>query len=273
LDNSPGLKKDAAPVESLTALVEKLRGSHGCPWDREQTPSSIAAYLAEETYELIDAIESGDASDVCEELGDVLFHVVFLSVLYEEKGCFDLQEVIDRNLSKMIRRHPHVFAGKKVNGSDDVRRQWRQIKRDEKRGNPPQSVLDTVVTGMPPLTRAFRISQRAAAEGFDWDGLEGVMEKVEEEWAELKAALVDARDHSRAAEMIAMEFGDVLFTMANVARLAHFRPDSALSAATRKFETRFRWMEKQLSRRGQELSQQTRRQMDALWEAAKRATA
>ena len=272
MENPLGLKSEAALLESLTALVERLRGKNGCPWDREQTPSSIASYLAEEAYELAEAIETGNASAVCEELGDVLFHVVFLSVLYEEKKCFNLQDVIDRNLRKMIRRHPHVFAGKKVDGPDDVRRQWRQIKRAEKGEHPPKSILDTVVTGMPPLTRAYRISERAAAEGFDWDGLEGVMAKVEEEWAELKAALHDARDHSKAGEMVVMEFGDVLFTMVNVARLAQFRPDSALSGAIKKFDKRFRWMEQQLAQRGQELSLQTRRQMDLLWEAAKKAT-
>ena len=273
MEHTPRLKKSAVPPRSLTALVKRLRSSEGCPWDREQMPAGIAAYLAEEAYELIDAVASGNPAEICEELGDVLFHVAFLSVLYEEKEAFDLQDVIARNLEKMIRRHPHVFADSKVRSTDDVRRQWRRIKRQEKRDHPPESILDTVSTGTPPLTRAYRVSQRAAAEGFDWDDLAGVMEKVEEEWAELKAALRDVDLGAGSAETAAMEFGDVLFTMVNVARLAHFRPDSALSAAIGKFEKRFRWMETQLAMRGQALSQQTRRQLDALWEAAKKATA
>jgi tetrapyrrole methylase family protein/MazG family protein len=272
LEHTPRLKKNVVLPQSLAALVKRLRSSDGCPWDREQTPASIAAYLAEETYELIDAIASGNTTEICEELGDVLFHVAFLSVLYEEKEAFDLQAVIDRNLEKMIRRHPHVFADSNVRSTDDVRRQWRRIKRQEKRDHPPESILDTVSSGLPPLTRAYRVSQRAAGEGFDWDDLAGVMEKVEEEWAELKAALRDVDHGAGSAEAAAMEFGDVLFTMVNVARLARFRPDSALSAAIRKFEKRFRWMEVHLARRGQALPQQTRRQMDALWEAAKEAT-
>lgn len=273
MENTPRLKKNAVLPRSLAALVKRLRGSDGCPWDREQTPASIAACLAEETYELIDAIASGNPAEICEELGDVLFHVAFLSVLYEEKEAFDLQDVVGRNLEKMIRRHPHVFADSRVRSTDDVRRQWRRIKRQEKGDHLPESILDTVSSGLPPLTRAYRVSRRVAAEGFDWDDLAGVMEKVEEEWAELKTALRDVDQGAGSAETAAMEFGDVLFTMVNVARLARFRPDSALSAAIRKFEKRFRWMEKQLARRGQALSQQTRRQMDALWEAAKKATA
>jgi len=273
LEHSPRLKNDADLPESLTALVKRLRSSEGCPWDREQTPARIAAYLAEETYELIDAIASGDPADICEELGDVLFHVAFLAVLYEEQGAFDLQDVIRGSLEKMIRRHPHVFADSKVGSADDVRRQWRRIKRQEKGNRAPQSVLDAVGSGLPPLTRAYRVSRRAAAEGFDWDDLQGVMLKVEEEWAELKAALTDTGSDGAGAEMVEMEFGDVLFTLVNVARLARFRPDTALSAAIGKFEKRFRWMESQLARRGQALSRQTRRRMDALWAAAKDATA
>ncbi len=273
MEHSPRLKSDAALPESLTALVKRLRSDEGCPWDREQTPARIAAYLAEETYELIDAVASGDIANIREELGDVLFHVAFLAVLYEEEGAFDLQDVIHGNLEKMIRRHPHVFADSRVSNADDVRRQWRRIKRQEKGDHATQSVLDAVGSGLPPLTRAYRISRRAAAEGFDWDDLQGVMVKVEEEWTELKAALADTGNDAAGAEMVEMEFGDVLFTLVNVARLARFRPDTALSAAIAKFEKRFRWMEAQLARRGRALSEQTRRQMDALWEAAKKATA
>ncbi len=275
MEHTRRLKKNTDLPDSLTALVKRLRSREGCPWDRRQTPESVAAYLVEEAYELVDAIAAGDDAEICEELGDVLFHVVFLAVLFEEKGAFDLQAVVERNLAKMIRRHPHVFADAAVESTEDVRRQWRRIKRQEQReksGSAPASVLDTVSGGMPPLTRAYRISQRVAAEGFDWDDLQGVMAKVEEEWAELKTALREAGDDVASLETAAMEFGDVLFTMVNVARLAGFRPDSALAAAIGKFERRYRWMEAELAQRGRELCDQARRRMDELWEAAKQAT-
>lgn len=259
-------------IDSLCALVKRLRGDGGCPWDRQQTPRSIAAYLVEEAYEVVDAIATDDPRAVCEELGDVLFHIVFIAEIFQEHGHFDLQAVMQHITEKMVRRHPHVFADKQVANADEVREQWQRIKAQEKPQNPDASLLDRVAAGLPPLTRAYRISERAAAAGFDWEDIDGVMGKVEEEWAELRSALKTAGSSEQAHRAAEMEFGDVLFTLVNVARFARFRPDTALGESIRKFEQRFRWMEKQLQAQGCTVASASRHQLDKLWMHAKRET-
>ncbi len=256
----------------LINLVKTLRGAHGCPWDRKQTAQSIMACLVEEVYELVDAVESGAAADICEELGDVLFHLLFLVDLAEEKGQFSLDAVMTKIHAKMVRRHPHVFGDATVGTPEDVRRQWHTIKQNEKRAA-SASILSSIPKAMPALMRAYQVSDRAARTGFDWDDLPGVIAKVEEEWAELNDALARKELDAQQQEEALLEFGDLLFTLVNVARFANIHPESALTAATRKFEQRFRLIEDFLVAEGVEFEAVSRERWDRLWERAKTGVA
>jgi tetrapyrrole methylase family protein/MazG family protein len=261
-------------IERLKQLVATLRGKDGCPWDQKQTPRSMAAYLVEETYELVDAIESDRPEAVCEELGDVLFHILFLTRLYEESGNFDLNAVAACITEKMIRRHPHVFGGGSVADAEEVKLQWRRIKNDEKKSQDPASLLDSIPPKSPALMRAYRISERAAGAGFDWDDVGGVADKVEEEWGEFKAEIEPPAGErptkaSAAQNRIALEFGDILFTLVNVARFVGIHPETALAASTRKFEMRFRLMEQVAAESGRRFESLSMDEMQALWQTAK----
>ena len=252
-------------IDALIRLIEALRGEDGCPWDRRQTPRSMANYLVEEMYELIEAMESETPDDVCEELGDVWFHVMFIAQLYKEMGHFDVAEVAQRISDKMIRRHPHVFGDATVENASDVKSRWQEIKAEEKKNLRNASILDSVPKKVPPLMRAYRISARAAGAGFDWDDIWGVIAKVEEELSELKNAL---KGESR--EKIALELGDMLFTLVNVARFAKIHPDSALNGSIKKFEDRFRHMEQALSDEKKRLEAVPQDEKEVYWEAAKK---
>lgn len=262
----------SSPLEALADLVRTLRGENGCPWDKKQTPSTIGRYLVEEVHELAETIESGDADAICEELGDVLFLVFFLARLYEETGRFDVRDVARNNMTKMVRRHPHVFGESQVKTTEDIRVQWHRIKKQEKKKNPPISVLDSIPVGLPALMRAYRISERAAATGFDWDNLDEVLLKVEEEWGELKEALCNVdnvAEGEKNLDEVMLEFGDLIFTLVNVARFARFHPETAAAAAIRKFQRRFQWMEQAADDRGRIFENNDRSEMDRLWKKAK----
>jgi tetrapyrrole methylase family protein / MazG family protein len=256
-------------INSIIELIERLRSENGCPWDREQTPKTIAVYLLEEVYELVDAIESKDPDGVCEELGDVLFHILFLSSLFREMGHFNIKDVVDLNVEKMTRRHPHVFGNESVDTLEDVRARWHQIKKEEKSLAKEASILDSVPAGFPALMRAYRISERAAKTGFDWNDISGVMQKVEEEWSEFKAVLERENRAPTDQDLLALEFGDVLFTLVNVARFAHIHPETALRNSTKKFETRFKYMEKVIAERQRIIESVSQEEKDKLWEEAK----
>ena len=222
------------PLGAVIALIKRLRGEGGCPWDRKQTPQSLSVYLIEEMYELVDAVASADNQAVCEELGDVVFQVLFLAELFSENGSFDLTKVVDRNIEKMVRRHPHVFGEKKVTSTAAIRDNWHAIKREEKKADPTDpaaSLLDSIPVGLPALMRSYRVSERAARTGFDWNDLEEVMAKVEEEWREFKAAVRQIRDDDSRGKA-AVEFGDIIFTLSNVARFVGFHPETALKRAS-----------------------------------------
>lgn len=260
---------------TVLTLIRRLRAENGCPWDRKQTPRSLSVYLIEEMYELVEAVGAGDPQAVCEELGDVFFQVLFMAELFAESGAFDLDGVVERNVAKMIRRHPHVFGETKAHTSAAVRKNWHAIKKEEqkeKNGVREASLLDSIPAGLPALMRSYRVSERAARTGFDWNDLAEVMDKVEEEWREFKSA---ARQVDTAADLqkAAVEFGDIVFTLSNVARFMGFHPETALTAAIQKFEHRFRHMEKAFGDRGRELESASREEMDSAWEAAKRRTA
>lgn len=256
-------------INSIIELIEILRGENGCPWDRKQTPKTIAVYLIEEIYELVDAIESGDPGDVCEELGDVLFHILFIAGLFCEMGHFSIKDVIDLNVKKMTRRHPHIFGNERVDSVEDVRERWHQIKMEEKSLAKKASVLDSVPTGLPALMRAYRLSERAAKTGFDWNDIFGVMQKVEEEWSELKAMLERENHVTKDQDLLALEFGDVLFTLVNVGRFANINPETALRNSTKKFEKRFKYMEKLITESRRSIVSVSQGEMDELWEEAK----
>lgn len=266
------MKANAANIGNLTQLIRTLRGKNGCPWDKKQTPRSLAIYLVEEVYELVDAIASGNPGAVCEELGDVLFQLLFVARLFEETGDFTLEDAVSGIVEKMVRRHPHVFGDARAANTDEIRKRWHQIKKEENNGAPKQSVLDSIPAALPALMRAYRVSERAARTGFDWRDIQGVIRKAEEEWSEFNAELaVGAADRDNG-DRSAMEFGDVLFTLVNVARFAGIHPDTALTLSIRKFERRFRYMERKLKENGRDIESASRAELDALWDAAKKAT-
>ena len=256
-------------IDGLVEIIRTLRGENGCPWDRKQTPESMWKNLVEEVYELLEAIEGGDPADVCEETGDTLFQLVFIAEIYRDRGLFDLADSIASIANKMIRRHPHVYGDKGLKDEDELFRRWDAIKKEEKREagkSCAASVLDSVPSGMPALLRSYKVSERAVRIGFDWDDMDGVLRKVEEEWREFGQALKEGDK-----EEIALEFGDILFTLSNVARFAGIHPETALARSTDKFEKRFRIMEGFLARRGQALSDLSREEVDSLWDQAKKA--
>lgn len=253
----------AAALDELVRVIERLRGPNGCPWDREQSARSMVRFLIEEAYELADAVAAGHVEHICEELGDVLFHVLFLSQMHAEKGQFDLERVCREIGAKMKRRHPHVFGEVRVADSAEVVRNWQQIKRGEKGGARP-SLLDAVPAGQPSLMRAYAVSERAARARFDWEDLTEVLAKLQEELAEFTAAA----GRKDAAE-VSLEFGDILFTLVNVARFSGVHPETALTAAVQKFERRFRRLEAVVADSGRELESVPQSEKDRIWEAIK----
>ncbi|QTA87650.1 nucleoside triphosphate pyrophosphohydrolase [Desulfonema magnum] len=257
-------------IEALIELIATLRGENGCPWDRKQIPKTMGVYLLEETYELLEAIQSGRPDEVREELGDVFFHILFIARLYEEKGHFDIGNVTRGITDKMIHRHPHVFGNETVSSEEEIRENWRKIKKREKNHFRQTSVLDSVPVHLPALMRAYRISERAAGTGFDWEDISGVMEKVEEEWAEFKSELKQGTASETKKNDIALELGDLLFTLVNVARFIRIHPDTALTDAIKKFETRFKYMEKTISDSGRDINTVSQNEMNELWEKAKK---
>ena len=256
-------------LEAVMELIRRLRAPEGCPWDRKQTPPSLVNYLIEEVHELAEAITSGNRQAICEELGDVIFQVLFLAELYREMETFDLAGIVERNLTKMVGRHPHVFGPRQDLSTDEIRDNWHAIKKQEKAGRAGNSLLDSVPGGLPALMRAYRISERAARAGFDWPDIDSVMAKVEEEWREFKTAQHTVRDED-TQQAAAVEFGDILFTLTNVARFARFHPESALAAAVNKFERRFRFMERYFDRQGRDIESVAREDLEAAWEHAKK---
>lgn len=256
------------PIERLLSLIETLRGENGCPWDQKQTPDTMARYLIEEVYELVDAIVSKDAAAVCEEAGDVLFQLLFVIHLFKCDGHFGLEDVVENNLEKMVRRHPHVFGDGTARTAEKVSENWEKIKLKEKGAAGRAPVLSSIPQSLPALLRASMVSERAAKTGFDWDDISGVMDKTMEEWKEFSAEVNDLQD-AAGGEKAAMEFGDVLFTMVNVARFARIHPETALTLSIQKFEKRFNYMEERAIAAGREVDSLTLQDMHRLWEEAK----
>lgn len=250
-------------LERLRAIMHRLRAPGGCPWDAEQTHSSLVPNLIEEAYETIDAIRRGDDADLREELGDLLLQVVFHSELAQETGRFTLDEVAGGISDKLVRRHPHVFGESAAADSDAVLRQWDAIKRGEK-GHTTEPYLHGTGKGLPALLRAVKLQKKASKVGFDWPDEAGVIEKLMEETTELRAAL-SADD----ADAVADEMGDVMFSLVNLARFRQLDPEVLMARANAKFEHRFAAVEQTLAARGLTLEQATLDEMEAAWIAAK----
>ena len=210
-------------VERIEELIAILRGDQGCPWDKQQTAASMTRYLIEEVYELTDAILAEDVDAVREEAGDVLFQLIFVVELFKASGQFDLGDVVDLNVTKMVRRHPHVFGDVTADTPETVRQNWDKIKQVEKAADRRRPILDTIPKNMPALLRAALVSERAAKTGFDWDDMSGVMAKTMEEWGEFSKE-IERGTTLPDRQKIAMEFGDLLFTMVNVPRFARVHP-------------------------------------------------
>lgn len=258
---------DIIKIDALLKIIDTLRGPHGCPWDREQTPAKMAKYLVEEAYEAFYEIERANDVAVCEELGDLLFLICFITRLYQEAGVFDLNAVIGAAEAKMIRRHPHVFADGDAKTAAQVVDRWIEIKKAENKDKGEESILDSIPSNMAPLRRAHKISSRAAKARFDWPNLKAVMDKLDEEVAEVKSAL--AQDDIEAAKG---EVGDVFFTLANVARHLDADPEHLTNMAVEKFEQRFRAMEKQIVDSGRTLREVTEEEKENIWQTVKADT-
>lgn len=253
------------------ALQRRLRAAKGCPWDREQTHRTLRKYLIEETYEVLDAMDSGDPRKFSSELGDLLLQVVFHSVLAEEASEFTVSDVIESVHTKMVSRHPHVFGSARARNSAEVLKNWEQIKAQERaaeRGGKSEfeSILSGVPKSLPGVLEAYQLTRRAARIGFDWDNLAGVLEKLAEEQRELASAAANSSP-SRIEE----ETGDLLFAAVNVARLAGVDPEIALKKANRKFQRRFEWMERAAAAEGRRFADLPRARMEELWNQAKAA--
>ena len=256
--------------EDLVALQARLRAPGGCPWDREQTHQTLKTYLIEEAYEVLDALETGDPKELSEELGDLLLQILFHADIAREAGRFDISDVISGIHDKMVRRHPHVFGAVKADTSEQVLKNWAQLKAQEKQkvAQPKQllpSALEGIPRSLPALIEAYQLTRRAAQVGFDWETVEGIFTKLREETSELRVALSES-DRARREE----EVGDLLFVAVNLARFLGFDPEVALKHSNLKFKLRFRNMELDAAHSGQRLAQLSKEELEVLWEAAKK---
>jgi MazG family protein len=263
--------------QRLVEIMRTLRSEHGCAWDRQQTIKSLRPFVLQETYELLDALDRGDHDAVKHELGDFLFEAVFLAQICEEEGRFSIADSIKSISEKLIRRHPHIFDpdGKASLTPKQVKEQWEEIKAQERKdagkdaGEPEKTILSGVPRSMPSLLRAYELSTRAVMVGFDWVTTGDVIDKVEEEIRELREAVTDGGGKSPEAEE---EFGDLLFTLVNVARKLGIEPEAALRVANDKFQRRFDDVERQVTGNGEKLRDQTLEQLEECWQKAKATT-
>jgi MazG family protein len=254
------------PTVRLVQIMARLRGPDGCPWDREQTLETLKTYLLEESFEVRQAMEEGNPAALKEELGDLLFQVVFQSRIAEELGWFGIREVASGIVDKLVRRHPHVFGDVSLHTSGEVVRQWEELKEAERRRGAERSRLAGVPSGLPALLRALRLSEKAARAGFEWERTELVFDKVREEISEWEEAT-----RSRDAAHASRELGDLLFSLVNVARRMGLEPEAALQSANERFRRRFAWVEDALAKEGKNPEEVSSERLEVLWKEAKRA--
>ena len=250
-------------IQELVDIMSALRDPEtGCPWDRQQTKETIIPYTLEEIYELVDAVERNNMEDIRDELGDLLFHIIFYSQMASESGSFEFTDVVSGVCDKLKRRHPHVFAGQQADTIEEVKSNWEKIKREERAGD----YLDNIARALPAMQRAEKLQKRAAQVGFDWDKPAPVLAKVEEEVHELKQAMDQPQHRARLQD----EIGDIFFAAINLARHLDINPETALREANNKFEQRFRYIQTTLEEEGQDLETASMEKMEELWEQAKR---
>jgi tetrapyrrole methylase family protein/MazG family protein len=248
----------------LVALMARLRSPDGCPWDRKQTPESLKPFLIEECYEVIDALDEGSPDKVKEELGDLLFQIIFHARIAEERGQFTIFDVISANIKKMTRRHPHVFGDARLSTDREVLANWEEIKKSEKGYEERKSVLEGVPRHLPSLLRAHSLQERAARVGFDWSRIDEALPKLDEEIAEFKESL-DNKDAAGIEE----ELGDIFFMLVNISRFLGVNPEDALRKTISKFIQRFRYIEEHAADAGKSLNEMTLDEMEQLWQESK----
>ncbi|MBI5642908.1 MAG: nucleoside triphosphate pyrophosphohydrolase [Deltaproteobacteria bacterium] len=252
-------------LEKLVSLMERLRGPGGCPWDREQTLASLVPFIIEEAYEVVAAIDSKEPENLKEELGDLLFQIIFASQITKEYQGFDITSVIDSSFEKMVRRHPHVFGDTKAETSEEVLKRWAEIKKEEKKAaKKEEGYLGGIPEVLPALLRAHKVSQKAAKAGFDWKDIDEVFLKLSEEIEEFRTAVKEANPSGMEEEL-----GDILFTLVNVGRFIEVNPEDALRKTIGKFITRFHYLEKVITERGDDISATPIDEMERLWQEAK----
>lgn len=251
--------------DELVNIAARLRAPNGCPWDKEQTRESLRPFLVEELHECLDAFDENDPEHIKEELGDLLFQIVLQSQLSKEEGLFDINDVVAGISRKMISRHPHVFGDKELRTSDDVSEWWDENKKSE--GKIHDSAIGGVPASLPALLRASKIQKKATKVGFDWNRLEDVFEKLEEEIGELKEA-INEKKHDDVED----ELGDLFFVLVRIANFVDVNPEEALRRTIRKFDHRFRHIEAAAASQGRKLSDMTLAEMEVFWEEAKRDT-
>ncbi|HDS08650.1 MAG TPA: nucleoside triphosphate pyrophosphohydrolase [Firmicutes bacterium] len=255
-------KKLGEAFSELVKVTRKLRSEKGCPWDREQTLKSIRPYIIEEAYEVVESIDDKNLDKLEEELGDLIFLILFGANIAEEEKEISLLNVLERITNKMIIRHPHVFSGKKVKDSDEVLKNWEHIKSFEKKG-----VLDGVPKKFPALLKAFRMQEKAARVGFDWERIDDVKKKIREEVSELEDE-IDMENVDK--ERLTDELGDLLFSIVNISRFLDINPEMALEETNKKFLKRFRFVEEKVKERGKKFTDFSLNELDCFWEDSKR---
>jgi len=256
--------KDRYDFKELLDIMALLRGENGCPWDKEQDHTSLKRYLIEEAYEVLEQIDAKDKDKLCDELGDLLLQVVFHSQIARENGDFDMDDVITGICRKLISRHTHIFGNDKADTADEVLQNWEKIKKKEKGFESQTGILKDVPSNLPALMRSFKVQQKAAQVGFDWDDLEDVMAKVEEEIQELKDVY-----KSKNVERITDEMGDAFFSLVNLARFLKVQPELALTGTINKFIKRFEYIELESGKAGRKLEDMSLAEMNELWDEAK----
>ncbi len=251
-------------LDDLIDIMAKLRGNPGCPWDKSQTHETLKPFLIEEAYEVIDAIDRNNKDDLIEELGDLLLQIVFHSRLAQERGDFDIGDVINGVCNKMVRRHPHIFGDITVEGTEEVLKNWEEIKREEKDMKTEAQSMMNLPKTLPALMKAFKVQEKAARVGFDWDDVKGAFDKVYEELEELKEVY-----NTGNSDKIREEMGDLIFACVNVARFLEVEPELAVNDAVKKFIRRFDFVETEAAKSDKNLQEMNLQEMDILWEQSK----
>ena len=251
-------------LSKLIKITDTLMGEDGCPWDKVQTRESLKPYLVEETYEVLDALDANDPEKIKDELGDLLYQILFHSKISSLKGEFNFRDVIDNLSEKMVRRHPHVFQEGKLNTPDQVVKQWEEIKKNEKNQANQKSILDNIPKNLPSLLRAQKLQKKAAKEGFDWDRISDVFDKLDEEIAEFKEAVLKKKSAD-----IQNEIGDIIFVITNIAKCYKIDAEEALRSTNNKFIKRFQYIEQKIEAKGKTLKDSPLEEMERYWQEAK----